>query len=117
VGISEAQLEAWSAQGKTGQFTETYNSIRGNLLDGSAPYPVKNCEVFLQGSYGNDTNVWADSDVDTVLKHSGHDGLVFYTNGQRIENFPKQHSENCTAKHKATSNNFKRGFIRICATR
>lgn len=199
MGISEAQLETWSAQGKTGQFTDTYNSIRGNLLDGSAPYPVKNCEVFLQGSYGNDTNVWADSDVDIVLRHnrafyydiSGmsekeqqafktvfstnaeygyaqfkadaetrikqlyngiqvgkkavlipgnnnrrnadvliaqqfrhyyysyeaglhgyHEGVAFYANGQRIENFPKQHSEKCTAKHKATNNNFKR-MVRV----
>lgn len=193
MGISEAQLKTWSAQGKTGQFIDTYNSIRGNLLDGSAPYPVKNCEVFLQGSYGNDTNVWADSDVDIVLKHNGafyydisgmsekeqqafkavfstdaeygykqfkadaeawikrlyngvqvgkkavlipgnnsrrnadvliaqqfrryysyepwlhgyHEGVAFYGDSQRIENFPKQHSEKCTAKHKATNNNFK----------
>jgi hypothetical protein len=35
-------------------------------------------------------------------------GVAFYANGQRIENFPKQHSENCTAKHKATNNSFKR---------
>jgi len=71
LAISEAQLETWSQQGKTGQFTDTYNSIRGNLLDASAPYPVKNVEVYLQGSYGNATNVWADSDVDVVLCHTG----------------------------------------------
>jgi len=198
VRISESQLETWSTQGKTGQFTDTYNSIRGNLLDRSAPYPVKNCEVFLQGSYGNNTNVWADSDVDIVLKHNGafyydisgmsemeqqafkavfstdadygsmqfkadaetwikrlyngvqigkkavfvpgnnnrrnadvliaqqfrryhsygpgmhdyHEGVAFYANGQRIENFPKLHSENCTAKHKATNNSFKR-MVRV----
>jgi hypothetical protein len=74
VAISESQLEIWAQQGKTGQFTDTYKSIRDNLLDGSAPYPVKDVEIFLQGSYGNDTNVWADSDVDIVLKHNG----VFY---------------------------------------
>ncbi len=193
MGISETQLKTWSAQGKTGQFTDTYNSIRTNLLDGSATYPVKDCDVFLQGSYGNDTNVWADSDVDIVLQHNGafyydisgmsaneqqafqsafstnasygysqfkvdaetwirrlyngvqtgkkvilipgnsnrrsadvlicqqfrryysykpraglfHEGIAFYASGQRIENFPKQHSENCTAKHKATKNTFK----------
>jgi hypothetical protein len=198
VAISEAQLETWSQQGKTGQFTDTHKSISGNLLDGSAPYPVKNVEVFLQGSYGNDTNVWADSDVDIVLKHNGafyydisgmseneqqafkgvfstnaeygytqfkadaetwikrlyngvqvgkkavlvpgnnsrrnadilvcqqfrryysyepgvhgcHEGVAFYTNGSRIENFPKQHSENCTAKHQATNQNFKR-MVRV----
>ena len=69
--IAESQLETWAQQGKTGLFTDTYNSIRANLLDSSAPYPVKEVEVFLQGSYGNDTNVWADSDVDIVLKHNG----------------------------------------------
>ena len=33
---------------------------------------MKNVDVFLQGSYGNTTNVWgADSDVDIVLCHTG----------------------------------------------
>ena len=62
MGIAEAQLESWSAQGKTGQFTDTYKSISANLLDGgAAPYPVKNVEAHLQGSYGNDTNVCVKS--------------------------------------------------------
>jgi hypothetical protein len=198
VAISEAQLETWSQQGKTGQFTDTYNSIRGNLLDASAPYPVRNVDVYLQGSYGNGTNVWADSDVDIVLCHTGafyydisgmsqadqgafkavysgnatygytelkrdaesfitglyngvvtgrkalhlpgrnnrrnadvlisqefrryysygpsvrgyHYGVAFYVNDARIENFPKQHADNCTAKHQATNQNFKR-MVRI----
>jgi hypothetical protein len=30
---------------------------------------VKNVEVVLRDSYGNDTDVWADSDVGIVLKH------------------------------------------------
>ena len=191
--IAENQLETWSQQGKTAQFTATYNSIRDNLLAESAPYPVKKVEVRLQGSYGNDTNVWADSDVDIVLKHNGafyhdlsnmneekqaafknaygadaeygyphfkkdalawieelyedevdtsgkkavkiignssrrnadiiicqqfrryHDfngigqerfdpGICFYVGNNRIENFPVQHSENCTAKHQETGN-------------
>ena len=198
MAISEAQLETWSQQGKIGQFTDTYKSISSNLLDGSAPYPVKNVEVFLQGSYGNDTNVWADSDVDVVLKHNAafyynidgmsekeqqalkavfsadaqygytqfkadaetwtkrlyngvrvgkkavlvpgsnnrrtadilvcqqfrryysyeagvhgcHEGVAFDANGSRIENFPKQHADNCTSKHQATNQNFKR-MVRV----
>lgn len=193
MSISDAQLQTWSAQGKTGQFTDTYRSIRGNLLDSSAPYPVSDCEVFLQGSYGNDTNIFADSDVDVVLEHKGafsydlsrlsapsqqafgaahsratytytdfkadaaawlgrlyngvhqgtkavfipgnnsrrdadvliaqqfrryHDfqslnnqnfdeGVCFYVGGTRIENFPKQHSANCTLKHQSTNSRFK----------
>jgi hypothetical protein len=194
--IAEAQLEIWSSQGKTGQFTDTYNSIRPNLLDNSAPYPVGECEVFLQGSYKNDTNVFGDSDVDIVLKHNGtfykdlsrlapahrqaydaafggggvvdvysafkkdavayisrlynkvavgtkavfipgnnnrrdsdvlitqqfrryyefeshakqryDEGVCFFTSGVvMVENFPKQHSDNCAAKHKNTKSWFK----------
>jgi hypothetical protein len=199
VAVSEAQLETWSAQGGTGQFTDTYQRIRAHLLDaGASPYPVADCEVFLQGSYGNDTNVHGASDVDIVLKYNGafyydlshlpapaqeafkvaypnnaqygytqfkahaegyitglyngvvpgrkalfipggnrrrnadvliaeqfrryhsfdgnnrtyHDGVALYANGARIENFPKQHSENCTAKHQATNQNFKR-MVRV----
>jgi hypothetical protein len=196
--ISEAQLETWSQQGKTGQFTDTYNSIRDNLLAVSAPYPLTDVEVHLQGSYGNSTNVWADSDVDIVLCHTGafyydisnlpqaqrsafeanfvggttygytefkdgaktfisslysgvaagkkalhipgknnrrnadvlicqefrqyysyeagihgcHYGVAFFVDGARIENFPKQHADNCVARHKATNQNFKR-MVRV----
>ncbi|ODA68718.1 hypothetical protein A7A08_00550 [Methyloligella halotolerans] len=198
MAIAEARLERWSKQGKTGQFTDTYKSFRTHLMDKSAIYPVTDCEVFLQGSYANSTNVWADSDVDIVLKHNGafyfdisglpqqekqafnvrfssnasygyfdfkadaekwvnqlfsgvrlgnkavsilgnnsrrdvdvliaqqfrhyysttlgnysfHEGLAFYANGRRIVNFPKQHIENCTAKHQATNQNFKR-IVRV----
>ena len=69
--IAEAQLDIWASQGPTAQFTDTYNRIRDNLLDGGAPYPLKDTEVFLQGSYNNDTNVYGDSDVDIVLCHTG----------------------------------------------
>jgi hypothetical protein len=36
------------------------------------------------------------------------DGICFWTSdGNQIVNYPKQHSDNCTAKHQATSNRFK----------
>ena len=71
MAIAEKQLETWAKQGPTGQFTDTYNTIRSHLLDEGAPYPLADVEVFLQGSYGNTTNVYADSDVDIVIKHDG----------------------------------------------
>lgn len=193
MAIAEKQLETWSSIGPSKQFTDTYQSMRANLLDPSAPYPVKDVEVFLQGSYGNDTNVYGDSDVDIVLKHNGayyydlsnlpadhkaryesehsgstaygynefkaaaegyitrlysgvrvgkkavyvpgnhgrrnadilvcqqfrrytayepgnvryHEGVAVFSGGKRIDNFPRQHSANITAKHQATENNFK----------
>lgn len=198
MAIAEKQLETWSKQGPTGQFTDTYNSMRGHLLDAGAPYPLADTNIFLQGSYGNDTNVYADSDVDIVLEHTGayyydvshlsaehkanceralrggvqygynnfkahaegyikrlyngvvpgkkaifvpgnngrrnadilvcqqfrryvayepgniryHEGVAFYSGGIRIDNFPKQHSANCTSKHQATNGNFKR-MVRV----
>jgi hypothetical protein len=198
MAISEDQLETWSNQGPTGQFTASYNAIRDRLLDNKAPYPSSNVEVYLQGSYRNHTNVHCDSDVDIVLCQTGaffydideltegekaafkadyptnaaygykefkkdaedyirslfagvtdggkalkipaggnrrdadiiicqsvrryvsygpapgtkHEGIAFFVNGNRIDNFPKQHAENCTSKHQATEQRFKR-MVRV----
>jgi hypothetical protein len=67
MSIPEAQLETWSHQGQTGQFTSTYESIRNVLYDPNSPYAARGFSVFLQGSYKNDTNVHGDSDVDVVI--------------------------------------------------
>jgi hypothetical protein len=67
MAIPEAQLETWSHQGSVAQSSATYNAIK-NVLEGTGtPYTGKGYEVFLQGSYGNDTNIYAESDVDTVV--------------------------------------------------
>jgi hypothetical protein len=68
VTIPESQLETWSRQGSVAQSSATYQIIRNALLDSKAVYEVKDVDVFLQGSYGNDTNIYAESDVDTVMK-------------------------------------------------
>ena len=40
-----------------------------NALESSkAPYADKSFDVLLQGHYGNDTNIFSDSDVDTVIR-------------------------------------------------
>jgi hypothetical protein len=192
MGIPETQLETWSHLGSVQQSKATYGTIKGVLDSIHSPYYFKSFESFLQGSYGNDTNVYADSDVDTVIRLDStyyHDpsgisaaelaavnaafvpasynlpdfkrdvvawlsaqsnfsgavtvgpkaihiapqgnrrsadvlvaaqlrryttnvlydeGVCFFSaNGARIDNFPKQHSQNCTTKHQATSQWFK----------
>jgi hypothetical protein len=67
MAIAEAQLDTWSHQGSTVQSADTYRRIREALLDPRAPYAARSFEIFLQGSYGNDTNIYADSDVDIVI--------------------------------------------------
>jgi hypothetical protein len=195
VAIPESQLDTWSKTGAAAQSRDTYGTIKKVLEDSASPYSVKSFESFLQGSYGNDTNVYRDSDVDIVMRldstfyHNAHllpreqyeafqrafptsaqyevthfkaevlswlsqkfngvksgskaifipgsgnrrdcdvlacahyryyrrfysltdddrvDGIYFYLNdGTQIVNFPKQHSANCTAKHKETFEWFK----------
>lgn len=67
MAIPESQLDTWSHQGSITQSSTTYNSIKGILEGSGTPYAGKNFKVFLQGSYGNDTNIYAESDVDIVI--------------------------------------------------
>lgn len=68
MAIPESQLKTWSHQGSITQSSNTYNSIKGVLEGSTTPYAGKNFKVFLQGSYGNDTNIYAESDVDIVIR-------------------------------------------------
>jgi len=196
MAIPESQLETWSSLGSVTQSKNTYATIKNALEASGVPYPGKDYESFLQGSYGNDTNVYADSDVDVVMKigslffrdisslnatekaaykstfagevtygfndfkrdvtkvlkdkfgddvtpkqkavwikpNGGRrnsdvliaaqfrsyrqfvslsnqrydEGICFFlADATRIENYPKQHSKNCTTKHQATAQYFK----------
>lgn len=68
--IPEAQLETWSHQGSIAQSSATYHTIKRILEGANTPYSKKNYSVFLQGSYGNDTNIFSESDVDIVIQLS-----------------------------------------------
>jgi hypothetical protein len=68
MGIPESQLDVWSHQGSITQSATTYNTIKSALEATSTAYHGKNYTVFLQGSYGNDTNIYAESDVDVVIR-------------------------------------------------
>jgi hypothetical protein len=66
VAIPEAKLVTWSHQPAPGPSRDTYTAVKGILEDKGAPFARKNPDVYLQGSYGNDTNVARESDVDVV---------------------------------------------------
>lgn len=67
MAIPESQLDTWSHQGSVTQSSKTYGTIRSVLLAGGTAYANKETKVFLQGSYGNATNIYAESDVDIVI--------------------------------------------------
>lgn len=69
MAIAEAQLATWSKQGAVATSSDTYQSIKKVIESVDAPYGTKRIKSFLQGSYGNDTNVYGvESDVDIVLR-------------------------------------------------
>src|ERR1700720_1385575 len=76
MAIPESQLETWSHQGSKTQSAATYSTVKNALEDSDANYTNRNFDVFLQGSYGNDTNIFAESDVDVVICYNG----AFYHN-------------------------------------
>jgi hypothetical protein len=65
--IPESQLETWSHQGAVTTAKKTHESIRAALKAYNWPSGVQ-YEVYLQGSYKNDTNIRGDSDVDIVVQ-------------------------------------------------
>lgn len=67
MGIPETQLETWAKQGSVTGSSTTYNTVKDALEALSTPYSGKKYSVYLQGSYGNTTNIYAESDVDLVI--------------------------------------------------
>jgi predicted nucleotidyltransferase len=68
MGIPESQLETWAHQGAVTTAKATHESIRNALTANNSPLRDKDFEVYLQGSYKNDTNIRGDSDVDIIVQ-------------------------------------------------
>ncbi len=69
MSIPESQLERWSHQGAVTNAKNTHQSIRTALEQYQYSWRDEvNYEVYLQGSYKNDTNIRGDSDVDVVAQ-------------------------------------------------
>lgn len=109
MAIPERQLDTWSHQGSITQSRTTYNTIKNALEAVGNPYARKNYEVFLQGSYANDTNIYAESDVDIVIKLNDcfHHDLNELSDGEE-EAFKAAHSD-ATYTHR----DFKRDVLSV----
>lgn len=92
--IPEAKLETWSHQGSIIKSRTTYASVKTVLEDPKATYAGRKPKVFLQGSYCNDTNIRAESDVDIVIVYEGaffHD--LTQLPDEQVNAFNSQHSD------------------------
>ncbi len=72
MAIPLSQLETWSHQGPIISSKATHESIRNALKHEESPIKDRinrgSIKVYLQGSYRNDTNIRADSDVDVIVE-------------------------------------------------
>jgi hypothetical protein len=68
MSIPETQLETWCNQGATATSAAAYTSIKAALANPRSSVRNRDTDIYLQGSYGNDTNIYADSDVDVVVE-------------------------------------------------
>jgi ribosomal protein L37AE/L43A len=75
MAIPESQLDTWSHHGSVAQSRDTYATVKRALEAADTKYAGRAFEVFLQGSYGNDTNIYAESDVDVVIRL---DAIYYY---------------------------------------
>lgn len=77
MAIPKAQIEAWSSQGAITTSKDTYTSVKSAVTEIESSLPHLKVETYLQGSYGNNTNVVSESDVDVVV-------IIKTLNGSRL---------------------------------
>ena len=65
--IPESTLEQWAAAVPPGQSSHTYDVIKTVFELHRWPAEMTH-DVYLQGSYRNDTNIRQDSDIDVVME-------------------------------------------------
>lgn len=66
--IPEADLTMMAAIGAQKTSKDTYATVKLALDNEDAGYHDKDYKIFLQGSYGNYTNIVKESDVDVVIR-------------------------------------------------
>jgi len=103
MAIPNDQLTIWAKQGAVTTSKDTYAAIKGVIEHGDAPYASKSYKSFLQGSYGNDTNVvGVESDVDVVLRC---DSMFYYDlsplSDAEKASFKQAHPDNATYNYAA----------------
>jgi len=79
--IPKSQIETWSSQGAIATSKNTYASVKSAVEEIVSPLTHLTVDTYLSGSYLNDTNVYAESDVDVIvaLRTWNGSGLA-YTN-------------------------------------
>ena len=67
MSIPESTLRQWASKAPPGQSAHTYEVVRTAFDKHVWPVGMRH-DVYLQGSYRNDTNIRNDSDIDVVME-------------------------------------------------
>jgi len=109
MAIPEEQLTTWAQIGAQTTSKDTYATVKLALDNDDAAYHGKTYKVFLQGSYGNDTNIYKESDVDVVMRL---DSIFTYD----IASLPQREQDVFKAIHPDatyTHNDFRKDVLRV----
>ncbi len=90
--IPESTLDRWAAAVPPGQSSHTYEVIKAAFSRHPWPNDMSH-DVYLQGSYRNDTNIRQDSDIDVVMEltsafHLDNAALPEYARAAHSNAFP-----------------------------
>jgi len=88
MAVNEQQLATWSKRGASTTAETTYTSVKAALAS-AANLKKYEYDVYLQGSYGNATNIHGNSDVDVVAELDS----AFYPDVSRLTESERQYHE------------------------
>lgn len=109
MAIPEADLTIMATIGAQKTSKDTYATVKLALDSEDAGYHTKDYKIFLQGSYGNDTNIVKESDVDVVIRL---DSIFTYD----INSLPQTEKDAFKAKHPDavyTHKNFREDVLNV----
>lgn len=102
------KLEEYSKQGDKTKFTETFNELKEFFTQAINSEKYK-FNIYLQGSYGNDTNIQKESDVDIVIELTN----VFYSNKKSLTPEQRQDFDSKYSKSSISVHDFKLHILNI----
>lgn len=104
MSIPKDTLINWSKQGATVTPKALREKIQKKLTgDSSKIYKKNQLEIYLQGSYRNNTNIFGSSDVDIVVQHDA----TFFHDISELETFEKSAFEKAFSNSSYTWDDFK----------
>lgn len=106
-------LESWSNQGATQTPKSLREKIEKKLTDSQSKITRKNqLEIYLQGSYRNNTNIYGNSDVDIVVQHDA----TFFSDVSGLDTYEMSIYKSAFSDATYTWQNFKNEVLETLET-